>query len=703
MGKAAQTGEALIIQDYHAWEGALPEYPHIHSTLVAPLKVGGRLVGVFTTVTIDHHRQFTQADLQLLELFGQQAAIAIENARLFEQAQSEIAERVKAEDEIRRQKEYFESLFINNPVAVVTADRDGVIVSWNPMAEELFGYTQDEVVGQNLDDIVARDDSIRAEAIGYTRQVIKEGRVQTITKRTHKDGTMVDVELLALPVIVADQEIGFIAIYFDITDLQEARRQAEAANRAKSAFLANMSHELRTPLNAILGFTQLMSNDPNLNASQQENLDIINRSGEHLLYLINNVLEMSKIEAGRVVLQERGFDLHLMLSNLVEVFRLRSEEKCLTLDYILGENVPPHVITDEGRLRQVLMNLLGNALKFTREGGVTLRVNISPSDKPLDQGSTSLFFEVQDTGPGIEASELTRIFDPFVQSASDQEIPEGTGLGLSISRQFVRMMGGDLTVSSVVGEGSVFKFNVLVGLADPNSIQAALSEHRPLGLAPGENRYRILVVEDRLTNRLLLVKMLDSFGFEVKEGQNGQEAILITESWRPHLVFMDIRMPVMDGREATKRIKATPELGAIPIIALTASAFEEDREEIMKTGCDDFVRKPFKQIDIVNMLTKHLQVSFIYENGQTTPGTMDKPESELAISEALAPEALQALPASLLADLKKEIIKADLVAIQGVIDQIYQQDPGVAEALYALANDFEHNKILRYLEAAGIT
>ncbi len=702
MGKTAQTGEALIIQDYHAWEGALPEYPQIHSTLVAPLKVGGRLVGVFTTVTTDHNRQFTQADLQLLDLFGQQAAIAIEKARLYEQAQQEITERVKVEDEIRRQKEYFESLFINNPVAVVTADLDGIIVSWNPMAEELFGYTQDEVIGRNLDEIVANNESIRAEAVGYTKQVIQVGRVQTITRRTRKDGTMVDVELLALPVIVAEQKIGFISIYFDITDLQEARRQAEAANKAKSAFLANMSHELRTPMNAILGFTQLMSNDPNLNTSQRENLNIINRSGEHLLYLINNVLEMSKIEAGKVVLQERAFDLHLMLANLVEVFRLRSEEKGLTLDFILGENVPPYVITDEGRLRQVLMNLLGNAIKYTQTGGVTLRVDASLPGKALDQDKASSYFEVQDTSPGIEAEELAKIFDPFVQSVSGQEHHEGTGLGLSISRQFVRLMAGDLTVSSVIGDGSIFKFEVLVGLADKSIIQVAYPQHRPLGLAPGGPNYRILVVEDSETNRVLLVKLLESLGFEVQEAVNGQEAIEISESWQPHLIWMDMRMPVMGGREATKRIKATPKGSAIPIIALTASAFEEDREQIMAAGCDDFVRKPFKQADIVNMLTKHLQVSFVYEDKQTKPSPVDTPETDLSYSENLTPEALQALPASWLADLKNETVKADLFNILALIDQIREDDPAVADALYELANNYEHNKILKYLEGAGV-
>ncbi|GAH69816.1 unnamed protein product, partial [marine sediment metagenome] len=263
-------------------------------------------------------------------------------------------------------------LFVNNPVAVVTADLAGVVVSWNPMAESLFGYSSQEAVGAPLDDLVAKDESIQAEALGYTKQALEHDRVQVTTKRTRKDGTFVDVELLALPIIVGGESLGFIAIYYDLTELEKARREAEAANQAKSIFLANMSHELRTPLNAILGFTQLMDRDSSLTGEQQENLGVITRSGEHLLGLINEVLEMSKIEAGQVALQERIFDLYDLLYGLEEMFSLRATDKGLALYFDWSDDVPRNVLAEEGKLRQILSNLLGNAVKFTQQGEVTL-------------------------------------------------------------------------------------------------------------------------------------------------------------------------------------------------------------------------------------------------------------------------------------------------------------------------------------------
>jgi PAS domain S-box-containing protein len=626
----------------------------------------------------------------------------------------DISERKRFEEEIRRQKEYFEALFVNSPVAVVTADLKGNVVSWNPIAERLFGYTQEEVIGRNLDDLVANDDSIRAEAAGYSCEVVNAGRVQATTKRTRKDGSLVDVELLALPVIVAGDKVGSICIYVDIADLQEARRQAEAANQAKSVFLANMSHELRTPLNAILGFTQLMDRDPNLTAAQRENVEIINRSGEHLLALINEVLEMSKIEAGRVTLQETSFDLYRLLDGLEEMFGLRAKDKGLALSFERAENVPQYVRTDEGKLRQVLSNLLGNAVKFTQEGGVALRVGMKEEEPVLslskgrraeEQPSSvvrrsSLVFEVEDTGPGMAPQDLAVVFDPFVQATSGQQPQEGTGLGLSISRQYVRLMGGDITVSSEVGRGSLFKFDVQVGLADAAEVQAAQPRRQVLGLEPNQPIYRLLVAEDKETNRQLLVKLLEPLGFEVKEAVNGQEAIEVWERWEPHLIWMDMRMPVMDGHEATRRIKATTKGQATVIIALTATAFEEDRERILLEGCDDFVRKPFRQDEIYDMLAKHLGVRFVYEE-QAPPAAAQPADAAAPLADVLTPAALAALPAGWVDDLQQATIKADLSLILTLIDQIRGENPALADALTDLARNFEYKKILTVIEQAG--
>jgi PAS domain S-box-containing protein len=619
----------------------------------------------------------------------------------------DISERKQIERELRRQKEYYEALFVNSPVAVVTADLDGNVVSWNPMAERLFGYRADEVINKPLDDLVAADDSLREEARNYTQEVINVGRVQVTTQRTRRDGSVVDVELLALPVVVAGEKVGFIAIYVDISDLQDARRQAEAANQAKSIFLANMSHELRTPLNAILGFSQLMDGDPNFTGEQQENLEIINRSGEHLLALINDVLEMSKIEAGRVTLQETSFDLYGLLDTLEEMFRLRAEERGLALSLRRAGDVPQYVVADEGKLRQVLSNLLGNAVKFTQEGAVVLRVRARSPAHPCPPGREILHFEVEDTGPGIAPEELEAIFEPFVQAEGGRELVpaqarEGTGLGLSISRQFVRLMGGDLTASSELARGTVFQFDVQVGLASAAESEGTRPSRRVRGLAPGQHAadgqpYRLLVVEDKETNRRLLVKLLGSLGFEVQEAANGQEALEAWERWQPHLIWMDMRMPVMDGHEATQQIKATPSGQATVIIALTATAFEEDREQILLEGCDDFVRKPFRKDEIYDMLAKHLGVRFLYEEAPALVPPAGPAEPAVVPSA----EALAALPAGWLADLQGATIRADLPLILRLAGQIREVDAALADGLAALARNYEYKKILTLIEQAG--
>ncbi len=495
--------------------------------------------------------------------------------------------------------------------------------------------------------------------------------------------------------------------------LARAVDAAESANRAKSAFLANMSHELRTPLNAILGFSQLMLRDARLTPEQREDLCTITRSGEHLLALINDILEMSKIEAGRVVLYESSFDLHRLLGDMDAMFRLRATEKNLQLIFERAPNVPRYVRADEGKLRQVLINLLGNALKFTQEGGVTLRVR-ADTESAGAQGrsdpqrgrshafptSIRLAFEVEDTGVGISPEDLDAVFDPFVQTAKGSHSPEGTGLGLSISRAFVRMMGGDLKVSSQLGVGSLFSFTLPVGLARADEVTAEQKPKRVIGLQPGQlapdgGPYRMLVVEDRDTNRKLLVKLLEPLGFEVQEATNGKEAIEIWRSWSPHLIWMDMRMPVMDGHEATRRIKATGKGQATVIIALTASAFEENRQLILAEGCDDFVRKPFREEEIYDKLAKYLGVRFIYESDEQ-PQTEKKRREQPTTSTRNLIRELHSLPPAWVAALHKAATEADAEVILQLLDQIRGQNDVLAVMLVDMVSQFRFDTLMEW-------
>jgi signal transduction histidine kinase/DNA-binding response OmpR family regulator len=497
-----------------------------------------------------------------------------------------------------------------------------------------------------------------------------------------------------------------------LIELQRSKEAAEAANRAKSVFLANMSHELRTPLNAILGFTQLMRRDPNLTTDQEDNLGIVGRSGEHLLGLINSVLEMSKIEAGRVALHSQEFDLYRLLDGLEEMFRLRAEGKGLALALERAPEVPRYIRADEGKIRQVLMNLLGNAVKFTPSGGVRLRVYCEGNgtgDEPSNPLTCRLVFEVEDTGPGIASHDLETIFKPFVQATTNGDLisrlqaQEGTGLGLTISRQYARLMGGDVTASSEVDKGSTFRFSALVEPASAAAVRTVRPSHRVVGLKPDQPTYRLLTVDDKKVNRKLLVKILAPLGFEVREATNGREAIEIWESWSPHLIWMDMRMPVMDGYQATRRIKSTTKGQATVIVAVTASALEEDRTIILSEGCDGYIRKPFHEEDIFAALSKHLGVQFLYKKVEPIRDEAGDRATESGLGSTDSLELVQAVAVQT-ADWRLRTQQAAILGDVGLllllVDEIKEAHPTLAEAVAGLARNFEHEQIISWIQQA---
>jgi PAS domain S-box-containing protein len=491
-----------------------------------------------------------------------------------------------------------------------------------------------------------------------------------------------------------------VVVTRDITDRKNAedelvrsRQEAETANLAKSIFLANMSHEIRTPMNAILGFSQLMQRDPSLTVKQRKQLDAINRSGEHLLELVNDILEMSKIEAGRITLNPAVFDLHSLLKDLEIMFRARADSKKLQLTVECIGEVPRFVVTDEGKLRQVFVNLLGNAVKFTESGGIVLRVRLSTQD-PAD---LRLLSEVEDTGPGIPEDEMGKLFQYFEQTESGRMTGGGSGLGLAISREFVHLMGGDIKVQSHVRKGSIFSFDIRITTGELAPSQARAELRRVHQLRSPYATLRVLIGDNEENNRAFLSEMMTAVGFVTREVANGVEALDRFQEWHPDLILLDYRMPVMDGLEAIRRIRTMEGGDKVRIICITASTTDQNRREILAAGADDFLGKPLREAVLFEKIRTLLGVEYEYfDEGIGSPGMLREPLAASVSSDVVA-----GLPADLLEQLYQATINADFDLIMKLIDRVDSIDSHVAQEMRNLADGFDYQSLLDLLPPRG--
>jgi len=622
----------------------------------------------------------------------------------FKQLENELrAAKDEAENAVlslNKQKSILEHILSNIPNQIF----------WKDLSSKYLGCNKKfiEIVGLNeLGDVIGKSDyefprySEHAEIyIASDKKIIATG--QTILNIEEPYNYFVNgkrqkgyVITSKVPLQDEDGEVfGVLGVATDITerkriekDLAKSKDAAEAANLAKSVFLANMSHELRTPLNAVLGFSELMARDTMISPEHKEYLRVINSSGHHLLSVINDVLDMSKIEAGHLQLETHPCDLHLLLQDVHDMFKARASDKGIQLKLEQHADLPRYIQIDTAKLRQILINLLSNAIRFTEKGCVVLHVHAEPQAL----GNFQLHFQLTDTGVGIPEEKIQTVFEAFIQAESHVNDQEGTGLGLTISRQFIQLMGGNISVKSSPQSGTTFRF--MIQAKESHQPFAPIDEEptKPV-LAPNEPEWRILIVEDQDNNRALLHHQLEEAGFVVHEAINGEQAIKQFKDYQPHLIWMDMNMPVMNGYEATRHIRALPGGQQVKILALTASAFKEQARDILAVGCDEVLNKPYSEQALFDAMAKHLELQYVYAHSRSLDADR--------VSYKLEPEDLLALPSLWLSQMLNAARVGDIDDMATQVDVLSEQYSTEKLAFSQYLNDYQIESLIHLLEEA---
>ena len=606
----------------------------------------------------------------------------------------DITERKQVEEALRQSEFKFREMADLLPQIVFETDINGNLTFVNNQAFKILGYPEDyPIVGLSTLNFYTPESRIKA--IENIRKKVS-GQLETESNEytmVRKDGSTFPALVYSNVELNEQRAVGLRGIVVDITEqkksealLLKAKLEAESASQAKSMFLANMSHEIRTPLNSIIGFSQLMNRDKSLTLIQKEYLNSIVRAGEHLVTLINDILELSKVEAGYAVLNPVNIDLPDFLRGIQLIFKERVRSKHLQFKFETSDSLPRHIDVDESKLRQILINLIGNAVKFTDKGVIAIRAHAEKNG----MDNKLLIIEIQDTGPGIPDHELGNLFKHFVQTSSGIKKGSGTGLGLALSRELAQLMGGTITVESEFGKGSLFTFRLEIKEVG-NSVTEPGGSKRVLRLKDDQKQYRILVADDKKENLQVVVNLLKLVGFETNTAADGKEALDQFIEWGPDLILMDLRMPVMDGYEASRRIKSMDNGKMTPIVALTASSVDSDRKKIESVGIQAFIRKPFNQNELLETIGNILGVQYIFEDE-----IQSEYEGYLYDDSAIAAD-IAKIPENLVLKMQEALAVADFQRLKNLIISFEKENSQLALHLMSLAKSFDYAHLQKIL------